>query len=186
MEQDGGAFMRSTFRISLAEFMDFNLRQADRFAEKKARSFRITGLLCLTVSLCVLGWLLMRRQFNLFLVFAAVFVMVFGIYQLLYFPAILPFAMKKSVQKAYRQSRYLQNDVTLVLYGDYFVEISAEGEKRTEQSEITAFEDNGPYYRVSLKSGNSLLLPKRAFSGEEAERLTRFCKGSSEMAKQEK
>ncbi len=171
MEQPEKALAETTFRVSLEEYMDFNLSRAEALLGKKKKAFRLTGLLCLAVSLSSLVLLLAGQHKNLFLLFAALFVLAFGAYQIFYFPLLFPWMMKRSVREAYGQSSYLQNDVTLAFYEDCFTEASAEGEKKTLGKEIAAFKSCPLYYQIDLKSGNSVLIPKKALAAEDAERL---------------
>ncbi|MDD2955528.1 MAG: hypothetical protein PHD67_04335 [Oscillospiraceae bacterium] len=178
MEEKETARMRLAFRISLEEFTAFNLEKAEEMTAKKKKSSRLSGLLGTAVAVLVLIWLLPQPNFSRVILFLALFLLAFGVYQILYFPLLFPVMMRRSVQKAYGESRYLQNEIVLEFYDGYFKESSAEGEKKTRQKEVAAFSERPLYYQLDLKSGKSVLIPKKGLTEEERELLCGFFPGT--------
>ena len=165
-----------TYRISLDNYRDFNLMLVEYSMGKNKRKMRIFGVLELLVG----GLMLCSCFFSQTPVHALYYVMGFvllplGVFSLLYHPLIFPKQMKKSIEKTYRESEYLNGPLTLRLYPHKVEDSWGHLTGSAQWKEMVQVVESPENFLVMLPGGKGLILPKEA-AGEQRDQVEGFLK----------
>lgn len=170
------AILSLSYRLSVEEYINFNMTTAKKDFGKKKMKTTIMGAIYLVVALILV---IVANGNNSVLrdamVLMSVFLFCFGLYSVTFYSILFPKALRSSAVKNFAKSNYLQNIIRLDFYPDRLVETSEETENSFNWTEITALKETSMLYIIELNNRRCILASKSAINDQIYE-LTEFIK----------